>query len=72
MTLFFLLYVDFAYQRIDMNPFLLFPRSGSQSYLHFSSPGGGHKRKRSKKCSLPLRADGGSRDEGNNGAGGVP
>ena len=29
MTLFFLLYVDFAYQRIDMNPFLLSPRSGS-------------------------------------------
>ena len=25
-----------------MNPFLLSPRSGSQSYLHFSSSGGGH------------------------------
>ena len=56
-----------------MNPFLLSPRSGSQSYLHFLSPGGGHKGKRNKKfCSLSLRADGGYRDEGNNGAGGVP
>ena len=26
-----------------MNPFLLSPRSGSQSYLHFPSSGGGHK-----------------------------
>ena len=53
-----------------MNPFLLSPRSGLQSYLHFSSPGGGHKSKRTRNfCSLPLRADGGSGDEGNNGAG---
>ena len=38
-----------------MNPFLLSPRSGSQSYLHFLIPGGGHKGKRNKKfCSLSL------------------
>ena len=53
-----------------MNPLLLSPRSGSQSYLHFSSRGGGHKGRSNKKfCSLPLRADSGSGDEGNNGAG---
>ena len=56
-----------------MNPFLLSPMSGLQSYLHFSSPGGGHKGKRNKKfCSLLLRAGGGYRDERNNGGGGVP
>ena len=64
---------DDVYQRIDMNPFLLSPRPGSQLCPLFLRPGGGHKGKRNKKfCSLLLRAGGGYRDERNNGAGGVP
>ena len=55
-----------------MNPFLLSPRSGSESYLHFLSSGSGRKDKRDKKfCSLSPRADCRYRDEGDNGAGGV-
>ena len=37
-----------AYERIDMNPFLLSPMSGLQSYLHFSVPGGSHKSERTR------------------------
>ena len=49
-----------------MNPFLLSPRSGSQSYLHSVSPGGGHKgspRADGGHKGSP-RADGGYRDGG--------
>ena len=35
-----------------MNPFLLSPMSGLQSYLHFSSPGGGHKNRRTSNFVL--------------------
>ena len=44
-----------------MNPFLLSPRSGLQSYLHFSSPGGSHKSERTRystSCRVGVNAKG--------------
>ena len=63
---------DDVYQRIDMNPFLLSPRPGSQLCPLFLRPGGGHKGKRNKRFCFPLpRAGGWCEGERNNGAGEV-
>ena len=66
-------FFSFLYNRIDMNPFLLSPRPGSELCPLFLRPGGGHKGKRNKElCSLFLRPGGGHKGERNNdGAGGV-
>ena len=41
-----------AYYGIDMNPLLLFPRSGSEFYLHFLSSGSGRKGKETRNFVL--------------------